>query len=102
MKMIPTGHRVLVKVEQSELKKKAQTSGIYVPDDALGREQLAQQEAVVVELGPDAYKDFHSNWCKPGDHILIARYSGESRDDIEDGYSYRVINDEDVLCRLEY
>ncbi len=100
MKMVPVGHKVLIKVEQSELARKASGAGIVLTEKTKQQEQAAHQEALVVALGPDAYKDFRSIWAEPGDKVLVTRYSGESRDDIEEGFSYRIINDEDVLCKL--
>lgn len=101
MKIRPTGHRILVKVEMSELVKRTKASGLVLTEAITERENNAEQTATVVEIGPDAYKDFHSPWCKTGDKVMIARYAGISKDDIEEGFIYRVINDEDVVATIE-
>lgn len=101
MNIRPTGHRVLVKVEMSELVKRTKASGLVLTDSVTERENNAEQIATVVEVGPDAYKDFHSPWCTAGDKVMIARYAGISKDDLEEGVIYRVINDEDVVARIE-
>jgi chaperonin GroES len=92
----PTGHRVLVKVEQVERKTE---SGIIIADITADKEQIAQDAGIVVEVGNTAYSDQSEKWCDIGDYIKFGRYAGqvirprESNDEIE----YRVINDLDVV-----
>jgi co-chaperonin GroES (HSP10) len=64
----------------------------------------------VVEVGPDAFKQFYINcngsldgftpWCKPGDFIAFARYAGKLLEDPETHEKYTVLNDEDVVAVL--
>ena len=63
------------------------------------QEQLAMQEAYIVSLGYDAFKGLGSGlpWCEVGDLVLISKYSGEDRRDLDDGEIYRVISDEDIF-----
>ena len=50
----PTGYRVLVAIPQV---KKRTAGNILLPDDLTIREETASVISLVVELGPDAYKD---------------------------------------------
>jgi co-chaperonin GroES (HSP10) len=69
----------------------------------INREHRGTQEARVVAIGPCAYADYGDGtpWCRPGDLVMICRYSGDDLDDIEDGEIYRVINDKDVMSVYE-
>ena len=92
----PTGHRVLVRVEQVE---RTTESGIIIADVTANKEQLGQDAGIVVELGNTAYADQSEPWCKVGDYVKFGKYAGqlirpsESLDEKE----YRVINDLDVV-----
>lgn len=92
----PTGHRVLVRVEQVERKTE---SGIIISDITADKEQIAQDSGVVVDLGNTAYSDQSEPWCKVGDYVKFGRYAGQVIRPKEalDGVEYRVINDLDVV-----
>lgn len=100
--MEPIGYRVIIKVENSELMKKAEVGRIILTEETKDKEKGAQQEATIVSCGPAAFQgpDYEGTCVDIGDKVLVTRYSGEARDDIEEGFLYRVINDEDVLCKL--
>tara|TARA_R110000868_G_scaffold411691_2_gene707561 strand:- start:1326 stop:1643 length:318 start_codon:yes stop_codon:yes gene_type:complete len=102
MKIIPIGYKVVVKLKMSELMLKAQSGLIEVPKEVLEREQRAMQEATVYALGPTAFSspDFEGSVVKVGDLVTLAKYSGESRTDIEEGYTHLTINDEDIFSIL--
>jgi co-chaperonin GroES (HSP10) len=96
--IVPQGHRILVLPDQISDKT---ASGIVIfSPTQLEREQLGQTEGVVVALGEDSYTDFKSAWCKVGDKVIIARYAGMMRTG-NDGLSYRIISDTDVVALLE-
>ena len=92
----PTGHRVLVKVEQVE---RQTESGIIIADITADKEQLGQDAGIVAELGNTAYADQESAWCKVGDYVKFGRYAGQiiRPKESADGVEYRVINDLDVV-----
>tara|TARA_R110002126_G_scaffold262072_1_gene404930 strand:+ start:326 stop:637 length:312 start_codon:yes stop_codon:yes gene_type:complete len=100
--MEPIGYRVIIKVENSEFMKKAEVGRIILTEETKDKEKGAQQEAIIIAIGPSAFKghDFDGTEIKVGDKVLTTRYSGEGREDIEEGYIVKVINDEDVLCKL--
>lgn len=90
----PSGHRIVV---LPILVKRMSPGGIAIPDQLAEREDMAQVEAEVMEVGPTCWKDQPSEpWCRPGDLVLIAKYGGLVRKG-PDGRSYRVINDLDIV-----
>lgn len=98
----PTGHRVLVRLVQIE--EEVTKGGIIIATEGTPQQKrVAQQEAIVVEIGENAWKAFDDGhpWAKCGDRVLIAKYSGEDRIDEETKEIYRVINDEDIFATLE-
>jgi len=72
-------------------------SGIVV---ATGKEvdrlEMAQTEGVVVEIGPNAYHDQVSPWCKVGERVIFAKYAGIMSKG-KDGKQYRFVNDLDIV-----
>ena len=92
----PTGHRILVRVEQVERKTE---SGIIIADITADKEQIAQDAGIVVEVGNTAYSDQSEQWCEVGDYIKFGRYAGQviRPKEADDEVEYRVINDLDVV-----
>ena len=96
----PTGWRLLVLPFKMKDKTKG---GILITDDVIERSQVASTCGLVLEVGPDAYKDKErypkGPWCKKGTWIVFARYAG-SRIKI-DGGEVRLLNDDEVLATVE-
>ena len=94
----PCGHRVVVWPIPTERKTE---SGIIIHDSLAKREDMAQVEALVVSVGPSAWKDQKTgDWAQVGDKVLIAKYSGLVRQGI-DNLEYRVISDLDIVAIVE-
>lgn len=91
----PTGRAVLCVPYLPELT----DSIIETPEHVMSMELMREQRATVIELGEDCYKDV-SPRCKPGDNVLISKFSGVIVKGPLDGKIYRLCNDEDVFCRL--
>lgn len=99
----PSGPRLLVLPEQVEEKTKG---GIirFTPAER-EREELAQIEGVVVEVGPGSWLSRDSaaplfgaaGWCSVGDTIIFAKYAGLVVTGADDK-RYRLINDLDVVA----
>ena len=101
MRIVPTAHRVLVQLEPVEETTKG---GIIISSsDTRKREQVAQETATVVKIGPTAFKDFGDGtpWCKEGDKVKIVRHSGNIIKDPDSDNMYSVINDEDIYAILQ-
>lgn len=92
----PTGYRILVALAKVSDK----VGAIFIPDSRKADEDVASILATVVAMGPDCYKDearFGSGpYCKQGDVIMMAAYSGRR---IKIGErEYRLINDDSVIA----
>ena len=97
LKMVPVGHRVMIKVKKVE---EVTESGIILSvGENLEREKYSQEEGIVVGLGPQAFKELGDGtpWCKLGDNVFVNRHSGVFKVDHETKDIYRIINDQDVL-----
>lgn len=92
---VPTGYKILIAPVKVDNKTK---SGLYIPDDVVGKESIATIVACVLAMGPDCYKDkkrFPSGpWCEVGDFIILKAYSG-TRIQLGD-CEIRLINDDSV------
>lgn len=88
----PVGDRVLIRLVADE---RTSSGGIILTKSR----DVDSQDALVIETGWDAYKQLGSGkaWCRAGDTIRVKKYSGDDIDDIERGYVYRTISDDDVL-----
>lgn len=94
----PTGHILLVLPDEVET---TTSSGIVLATPGQHqREEMAQTEATVIELGNTAYRDQVSPWCEIGDRVIFAKYAGTVSKG-RDGRTYRLINDLDVKAILE-
>jgi len=89
----PVGFRVLVWPLPTE---RITKGGIVIPELKAQREDMAQTNAEVLAIGPDAWKDKKGPWCAVGDLVKIAKYSGLEFAG-EDGQTYRMINDLDIV-----
>lgn len=95
----PVGFRILVQILPPEdTAERWQDSKLVMPDETREREQAAQLWALVIELGPEAYKDSTrfpgGPWCKPGDAVVIRPYAGTRF--MVRGHLYALINDDTV------
>lgn len=91
----PIGHRCLV----FPVKTQRQTEGgIYIPEQAAEREDMAQVKGVLVAVGPTAGKDYNwGDWARIGETVIFGKYSGVTIKG-DDGKEYRLINDEDLAA----
>ncbi len=94
----PCGHRILVKPE--EIEEKSEGGIVLMTASTEKMEALAQTFGQVIEVGTTAYADQPAPWCKEGDRISFAKYSGLLNTG-KDGVKYRVINDLDVVSVID-
>ena len=71
----PLGHRVLIKPDFVEEKSKG---GIILAQDTVKQEQGAQVIGTVLDIGSTCWADSADGepWCKVGDRVIFAKYSG--------------------------
>jgi co-chaperonin GroES (HSP10) len=92
----PAGYKLLIALP--DVDETYGSSGLLKPDMVKKQDEVSTVVGLVLELGPDAYKDllkFPSGpWCKEGDYILFRAYSG-TRFKVY-GKEFRLINDDTV------
>jgi len=98
----PLGVAVLVKMYVPELVAAAKKSGIVIPDEVVKSQNTLDQRAVVIAVGPHAWHDEPTPRAKPGDRVLVTKYAGFLCNETADGQLYRVVNDRDVFCRIDW
>lgn len=90
----PVGRAVLVRPYQPERK----ASVIQLPDEVKGRDQMIEQRAEVIAVGPCAWHDEPQARAKPGDRVLISKFAGYMAQGTKDKVQYRFINDRDIFA----
>lgn len=93
----PLGHAVLVEPYETQRK----DSRIALPDNVKERTLMVETRATVVEVGPAAWSDEPVPRARPGDKVLIAKFSGHMATGTSDGKVYRLVNDRDIFCAIE-
>ena len=93
----PKGHKILILVDKVE---ETTESGIILHSEVTRKEQLAENRGEVVEVGSTAYDDREVPWCQAGDRVLFAKYAGLLYEG-KDGLEYRIINDLDVVAKVD-
>jgi co-chaperonin GroES (HSP10) len=92
----PLGHAVLVAPYEPEFKK----SIIEIPITVRMRTQMAETRAIIVAVGPEAWKDESSPRARVGDRVMITRFAGAMLTGPKDEKIYRMVNDRDIFCRI--
>jgi len=96
----PTGWRILVLPFQP---KRVTKGGVHIADTAAERQHVATVCGLVLEVGPDCYRDKEryprGPWCKKGEWVMFARYAG-SRFKIEGG-EIRILNEDEILATIQ-
>lgn len=99
--LVPTGFRILLQILPPTDDEEKWHDLLYLPAESRDREWHAQLWGLVIDLGPDAYKDKtrfpNGPWCKTGDTVMLRPYSG-TRFRVEENL-YALIND-DTVCAV--
>lgn len=94
--LTPVGTSILILPDNVE---QTTSSGIVISTDSEhDREQLRQTDGLVIAIAEKAYFDEVPR-CKVGDRVIMAAYAGMLRKG-NDGMSYRLIRDIDVVALL--
>lgn len=93
----PVGAAVLVLPYEIE---KVSKGGIVLTHATRERDMMAEQRAILVEAGPEAWKGEAQPRALPGQKVLYAKYSGYAAKGTADGKQYRVVNDADIFLRI--
>lgn len=96
----PLDLRVLVLLDAVEEK----VGSIILPASETDAKKFAMMKATLVAVGENAFDEARKNPAfiapKPGDRIMIAKFGGIGTQG-RDGKEYRIMNDNDVIARLE-
>lgn len=102
---VPIDKRVLVLPDVAPEK----VGSLIMPQSKIERDQYAQCDATLVAVGETAWAEASNEAERfglsftapaPGDRVLIAKYGGTMLEG-RDGKQYRIMNDEDVIARLQ-
>jgi len=92
----PAGHKILIALPT--VSDTYEGTAIQKVQETIQAETVTSVVALVLDVGPDAYKDrerFPSGpWCKEGDYVLVGPYKG-CRFALN-GQEFRVINDDSI------
>lgn len=99
MKVTPTGWRVLIRKDPPETESKG---GILLPQEVNVKEYAAKTRATVLAIGPKAFEDDPESKeaIKVGDRVIIRMYSSAGIDNDEE-YGDALVNDQDILAKVE-
>ncbi len=99
MALKPVGHRVLVKPD--DLETETESGIVYRLNTS--QERSGQIFGTLVEIGPTAWKAFDDGepWAEIGDRVAYARYAGKWIEDPETKEMYVIMNDDDIVGRIE-
>jgi chaperonin GroES len=100
--VVPLDLRVVVRPDPVEQKT---AGGIILVAETTEREKYATVKGTLIAAGENAWEEAaarsaHFARPRPGDRIMIAKYGGILFKGA-DGDDYRIMNDEDVIARLE-
>jgi len=93
----PLGRAVLVKPYTPERKEGL----IVIPDEALQRDQMVEQRAIVIEVGKFAWHDEPEPRASAGQKVLVSKFAGYMVRGTADGEQYRLVNDRDIFAAIE-
>jgi co-chaperonin GroES (HSP10) len=97
-KLMPVEYRCIIELDEKETTTKG---GIFVPEEVLERQQMAETTAVLVAVGPDCFQDWGEPHPKKGDRILITKYAGEATESGNMASRLRVCNDKDIAAIIK-
>lgn len=92
----PLGRAVLIRPYEPEIRE----SAIYIPPTVKERTAMVEQRAIVVEVGSEAWSDEREPRAKPGDKVVVSKYSGWLAVGPADGQTYRIVNANDIFAGI--
>lgn len=94
----PAGRAVLIRPYQAQVS----SSIIVVPEEVSNREQMIEQRAEIIEIGPTAWIDEQVPRAIVGDHVFVAKFAGFTAIGPKDGKQYRFVNDKDIFAVITH
>ena len=93
--LVPKGRAVLVETYEPEVKQGV----IVIPEAHRQRGAMLEQRAIVIAIGPDAWKD-ETPRAVVGEKVLVSKFSGYMATGTADGKSYRIVNCNDIFAGI--
>ena len=95
----PVEYNIVVRMDPVEEKT---SSGLYIPQSKVDRDELSADEGTIVAVSPHAFS--YAEWGdhsppKVGDRILMAQFDGRIWK--RGGVTYRLIKDKSVIAVVE-
>lgn len=94
--LVPEGRAVLVKPWEPDVKE----SSLVLTPEMISGSRMVDFKVEVVEIGPEAWVKEQRPRAKVGDVVMVAKYSGMLMMGPCDNQQYRMVNDQDIFCRL--
>lgn len=94
----PVGRAVLLLPYEPEIA----SAMIVVPATVRERTVMVETRAIVVAVGPQAWFEEREPRARPGDKVLISMYCGAILVGPADDITYRMVNDQDIYCRITH
>lgn len=103
MKPIAIGYRVVVELDPVEEKS---AGGIIMTANVRETDEICMTTGTVSDIGPFAFCGNDGGpgwpaWYKVGDKVIFAEHSGRRWADDATGIKYRIMNDRDVIAKIE-
>lgn len=97
--LLPKGRAVLVAAYEPEMDRVRRTAKLFIPPTVSEKTAVWESRSRVVAVGPMAWDDEKEPRAKPGDLVLIAKFSGFVMPGA-DGRLYRFVNDRDIFGQI--
>lgn len=105
MKPVAIGYRVVIELDPVEEKS---AGGIIITSKVRETDEICCTIGTVVDMGEfcfwnkyDGTKGFPKAFYAIGDRVIFAEHSGRLWKDEATGINYRIMQDEDILCKVE-
>ncbi len=91
--------RVIVK---PDVPKEKTSGGIIIPESKKDQERYGATKGTVISIGENAFTEAGATMTAPvaGDRVMFGKYAGTRFEGV-DGDDYIIMNDADILGRLE-
>ena len=90
----PVEYKILVKKDDVEDRTKG---GIYIPIGVVEQKKMKQEQATIIAIGGNAFREWEGVIPKVGDRVYIGKYSGYEVIGI-DKEKYQLLNDQDIAA----
>ena len=90
----PVGHAILIRPYEVQ---EYTAGGIMLPNSVRVKDQIAEQKAVIIEIGRCAWRNEPEARAKVGDKVLFSKWAGYQAVGPADGDTYRIVNDADIF-----